>query len=511
MAIDDADETASKLFPRIPLKKYICLSAGTVALLVALVCVLKSRPGDLTTISSTASSRASAVAQPATPAAAAKPEKLLKPAEAAAAPAIAPETAAVKAPPTEKPVASAEKTDAKPIAVSDKTVTSAEKPAASAEKTTVSKTAAEKSAEPAPKAPAASARARRASLATADARASRAPATPANANETAEAPKPNLLTKDAAATALADAKRIDEAAEGALAEQEKARALYQQALDSGKLDDDAEAFCVSRLHAFTDKIILNPKVACSAPKAVFHDVEPGEGAERIARKYKVTQLQLKRINKLGDKLTVRFDQTLKILPGDVVYRVNRARLHGTLYIDGVFIRRYPVGVGPGSATALGTYTIANKVVNPDWWYEGRHVPYGDPENILGTRWMGFAGPETRGAGLGVHGTMVPASVPGRESKGCVRMLNADVEELYDLMPQGGKVVIFESGARIDPKPTAAAKTPDSDSKTSETEPKTPAPDAQPSTSETPAPSTDLKPADPAQTPPVDAPASTGTL
>ncbi|HEY3324779.1 MAG TPA: L,D-transpeptidase family protein [Planctomycetota bacterium] len=246
-----------------------------------------------------------------------------------------------------------------------------------------------------------------------------------------------------AMAALEEARRAEKDANGEVAALEKARALYQQAIDAGKLDEQSESECLARLRELTDKLVLDPKARCTAPKAVFHQVEPGDGVEKIARKYKVNQGQIKRINHLNDKLTVRYGETLKMLPGDVVYKVNHTRLTGTLYIDGVFIRRYPVGVGAGNATPLGSYAVERKVTNPDWYYDGKKIPFGDAGNILGTRWMGFAGTDTHGAGLGIHGTSVPSSVPGRESKGCVRMLNDDVEELYDLMPQGGKVEIVE--------------------------------------------------------------------
>ncbi len=250
----------------------------------------------------------------------------------------------------------------------------------------------------------------------------------------------------ASATAsLEGARRAEEKAGTSVDALEKARAMYQQAFESGKLDGDEMTQCVAKMTALANKLILDPKAACTSPKAVFHKVEAGDSVEKIARKYHVNTGQIKRINKLNDKLIVRLGQNLKLVPGEVIYKVDRTKLTGTLYIDGIFIRQYPVGIGPGNATPVGAYTIENKVMNPDWWYDGKKVPFGDPSNILGTRWMGFANTSDNGngngAGLGVHGTAIPSSVPGRESKGCVRMHNADVEELYDLMPQGGKVEI----------------------------------------------------------------------
>ncbi|HLX60444.1 MAG TPA: L,D-transpeptidase family protein [Planctomycetota bacterium] len=246
-----------------------------------------------------------------------------------------------------------------------------------------------------------------------------------------------------AADLFEEAKRIEDGAKNNAAQLERARALYQRALESGALQNPQDTHCLMRLNDLTARLILDPKTPCTEPKAEFHKVEQGEVAERIARKYKINIGQLKRINHLNDKLIVRIGQNLKMLPGEVVFRVDREKLTGTLYIDGVFIKRYPIGIGPGNSTPKGTFTVENKVINPDWFYEGKKVPSGDAKNILGSRWMGMANTvySANGAGLGVHGTSMPESVPGRESKGCVRMHNEDVEELYDFMPQGGKVII----------------------------------------------------------------------
>jgi lipoprotein-anchoring transpeptidase ErfK/SrfK len=249
----------------------------------------------------------------------------------------------------------------------------------------------------------------------------------------------------AAMAALEQARRIDATAGGNVATLENARKLYQQAFDMNKLEDAEQKACLNRLTELTNKLILDPKISSTMPKSVFYKVESGDSVDKIARKFKVNQGQIKRVNRLNDKLVIRYGQTLKILEGEPVYKVDRSDLVGTLYIDGVFIRSYRVGIGPGDATPVGTYVIENKVLNPDWYYDGKRVPFGDPRNILGTRWMGFVGTDNngQGAGLGVHGTSLPESVPGRESKGCVRMINNEVEELYDFMPQGGKVIIAD--------------------------------------------------------------------
>lgn len=47
-----------------------------------------------------------------------------------------------------------------------------------------------------------------------------------------------------------------------------------------------------------------------------------------------------------------------------------------------------------------------------------------------------------GYGIGIHGTNRPSSIGKPCSDGCIRMRNADVEALYDLVPLGTRVEIL---------------------------------------------------------------------
>lgn len=107
----------------------------------------------------------------------------------------------------------------------------------------------------------------------------------------------------------------------------------------------------------------------------------------------------------------------------------------SLYSGGFLLRRYPVAIGhPQSPSPLGTYRVAVKVVNPTWYPKKRPpVPPG-PQNPVGTRWLGLDLPE-----YGIHGTNNPPSIGQAVSGGCIRMHNADVEELFQLVPVGTPV------------------------------------------------------------------------
>ena len=46
-------------------------------------------------------------------------------------------------------------------------------------------------------------------------------------------------------------------------------------------------------------------------------------------------------------------------------------------------------------------------------------------------------------GYGIHGTTDPVSIGTQATQGCVRMLNNEVEELFDILPEGTEVVIVD--------------------------------------------------------------------
>lgn len=117
----------------------------------------------------------------------------------------------------------------------------------------------------------------------------------------------------------------------------------------------------------------------------------------------------------------------------------------TLYQGDVKIRMYPVGVGkPDTPSPIGHYRVTTKEVNPTWIDPDSStvIPSG-PDCPLGYRWMGLFG------NYGIHGTNVPSSIGGYVSHGCIRMHEADVEDLYDHTPLGTPVDIFYDRIVID--------------------------------------------------------------
>jgi lipoprotein-anchoring transpeptidase ErfK/SrfK len=93
-------------------------------------------------------------------------------------------------------------------------------------------------------------------------------------------------------------------------------------------------------------------------------------------------------------------------------------------------------------TPEGLFTITVKAPEP--YYRKKDIPGGDPQNPLGSRWIGFDAENTDGRTYGIHGTNDPASIGKKISQGCVRLQNEAVESLYDYIPVGTKILITSS-------------------------------------------------------------------
>lgn len=131
-------------------------------------------------------------------------------------------------------------------------------------------------------------------------------------------------------------------------------------------------------------------------------------------------------------------------PGMIVVHTSERRLY--LMLGNGEAVRYPVGVGKSGKQWAGTTRIDGKYKYPAWAPPAEVkrdnprlpdvIPGGSPRNPMGVAAMTLAGGE-----YAIHGTNVPNSVGGYVSYGCIRMLNADITDLYDRVPVGTTVTV----------------------------------------------------------------------
>ena len=151
-------------------------------------------------------------------------------------------------------------------------------------------------------------------------------------------------------------------------------------------------------------------------------------------------------NRISNPNSIRVGDRLRILDHpQFAIEVSKSQNWLLVTMKGKFFKRYTVGTGQYNRTPVGTFKIVDKIVKPSWWKDGREIPYGDKENILGTRWMRIAatGDTPPASGYGIHGTWDNSTLGQQSSAGCVRMANEDVEELFLYIPDGTPVTITD--------------------------------------------------------------------
>lgn len=118
---------------------------------------------------------------------------------------------------------------------------------------------------------------------------------------------------------------------------------------------------------------------------------------------------------------------------------------------------YPIATPRDQSRWQGTMHVSNKMVNPPWTPTPTmrredpklpaHVPGGHPLNPMGVRALYLGSSMYR-----IHGTDAPWTIGQAVSKGCVRMYNKDVVDLYDRVRLGARVTVtwqrFQSGPAV---------------------------------------------------------------
>lgn len=177
---------------------------------------------------------------------------------------------------------------------------------------------------------------------------------------------------------------------------------------------------------------------------VVHLVRRGENLQNIAQHYGSTVELIMEVNGLSDPSKLRRNQRLVIPRTDFSISINKTAMTLTLFDGDAVFAVYPVGLGKDGSTPAGAFTVVNKIKDPTWWSPRGPIPPGDPENELGSRWMGLK-PLDPGIGddYGIHSTIRPDTIGQEASNGCPRMYPKDAEELFSLIRVGTPV-------RIDP-------------------------------------------------------------
>jgi lipoprotein-anchoring transpeptidase ErfK/SrfK len=173
-----------------------------------------------------------------------------------------------------------------------------------------------------------------------------------------------------------------------------------------------------------------------------------------AQEYPISMGDIQKVPKKYRRKVVRLNVDYD--PGTIVIDTRQKFLY--LVHPGGRAIRYGIGVGRQGFSWSGTAVIRRKVKWPTWtppaemverdefaaeWAGG--MP-GGPRNPLGARAL-YLFQGNQDTLYRIHGTFVPSSIGKAVSSGCIRMINADVADLYERVPIGTQVVVQQNATR----------------------------------------------------------------
>lgn len=198
----------------------------------------------------------------------------------------------------------------------------------------------------------------------------------------------------------------------------------------------AAAACLVSFSAFAD-------AAQAGQRFFLFDPPPGmslsDGKPRHALQLKSNKVRLAPEFR---RQVVRYKSNQR--PGTIV--VNTGEKHLYLVLAGGKALRYGIGTARDGFEWSGTHRVTNKREWPGWTPPAEmkrrqpnlpdHMP-GGINNPLGARALYIGSTLYR-----IHGTNEPWTIGQDVSSGCIRMVNDDVEDLYERIKIGAKVIVL---------------------------------------------------------------------
>ncbi len=205
--------------------------------------------------------------------------------------------------------------------------------------------------------------------------------------------------------------------------------------------------------------------------SIAYAVRKGDSLTSIGARFGVSVNALAASNRISPGALLRIGQPLAVDNRHIVpdlisdgFLINIPQRMLFFFRPGQPARAYPVALGRFDwRTPTGDFNIVVKEENPVWNVppsiqeemrrEGKEVKErvpACPENPLGKHWLGLSI-----RGLGIHGTIAPASIYQFQTHGCIRLNGDDIAAIFPEVREGTggriiyeRVMIARSGERI---------------------------------------------------------------
>jgi lipoprotein-anchoring transpeptidase ErfK/SrfK len=160
-----------------------------------------------------------------------------------------------------------------------------------------------------------------------------------------------------------------------------------------------------------------------------YEVQPGDTLERIAEAYQVPWQLLANINDIADpRRQLRPGEQIKVVKGPFEAVVDLRRFRLTIFVRDCYAGRFSIGVGKDLTTPEGTFAVQKKLIRPTYYGETT-IEGGSPENPMGEYALEL------GDHIYIHGTNDPSSIGRAASKGCIRLSERDIADLFAILSE----------------------------------------------------------------------------
>ena len=234
----------------------------------------------------------------------------------------------------------------------------------------------------------------------------------------------------------------------------RARVELTRLLDSNQLSATERVAAYQGINTLAERLFFSAKIVPGDALSQSYMVKKGDSLARIAKNEKLglDWRFIQRINGLANERALHPDMRLKLPVGPFDAEVVKADFRLNIYSgtgdQRVMVASFPCGLGADDSTPVGTFKVRanSKLIDPEWRNPrtGERFASNDPRNPIGERWIGLQGADAASSKFtqyGIHGTVEPESIGKQMSMGCVRLGNAEVQVVYELITDASTVVI----------------------------------------------------------------------
>ena len=199
-----------------------------------------------------------------------------------------------------------------------------------------------------------------------------------------------------------------------------------------------------QMAALAEQWLFNKAVLIGDDLCGIYRVRPGDILAVIARQHKIPYELLMKINNITKPRALQVGQTLKVVNGPFHVILYRSAFLMDLYLQNTYVRSYKIGTGKENRdTPIGRWRVkvGGKLVRPTWTDPDTGITYAadNPDYPLGSGYIALKGiePKTKDiSGIALHGTKDETTIGTRSSRGCIRLFNGDLIEVFNMLEPG---------------------------------------------------------------------------